>query len=149
MKILLKQLQKNLKLKNDYNEKEKKQVEKLKKENKNLENENTKKIIINNPNYFKEYDDAMKNINKDLKKTAKEFIKLILRDSPYKGYNNEYNDEKLDEMFNKGNAEIKKFIKKLKIKYSPVKIDKKFKDQYLAAQAISSHLNNILSSIGD
>jgi len=149
MKRLLKQLQKNLKLKNDYNEKEKKQVEKLKKENKNLENENTKKIIINNPNYFKEYDDAMKNINKDLKKTAKEFIKLILRDSPYKGYNNEYNDEKLDEMFNKGNAEIKKFIKKLKIKYSPVKIDKKFKDQYLAAQAISSHLNNILSSIGD
>ena len=147
MKILLEQLQKNLKLKNDYNEKEKKQVEKLKKENKTLVNEKTQKIILNNPNYFKDFDNAMKNINKDLKKTAKEFIKLILKDSPYNGYNNEYNDKVLDDIFNKGNAEIKKFIKKLKTKYSPDKIDKKLKDQHLAARTISSHLNNILSSM--
>ena len=119
----------------------------MKKENKNLHNETTKMIKIKNPNYFKEYDNVMKNINRDLKKTAKDFIKLILKDSPYNGYNNEYNDEKIDEIFNKGNEEIKKFIKRLKIKYSPNKIDKNLKDQYLAAQTISSHLNNILSSI--
>ena len=119
----------------------------MKKENKNLHNETTKMIKIKNPNYFKEYDNVMKNINRDLKKTAKDFIKLILKDSPYNGYNNEYNDEKIDEIFNKGNEEIKRFIKRLKIKYSPDKIDKNLKDQHLAAQTISGHLNNILSSI--
>ena len=149
MRKLLEQLQKNLKLKNDFNEKEKIQIEKIKKDNENLRNKNVKNIKIINPNYFKEFDEAMKNINKDLKKTAKEFIKLILRDSPYQGYNNEYDDSKLDEIFNKGNAEIKRFIKRLKIKYSPDKIDKNFKDQYLAAQTISSHLNNILSNMDD
>jgi L1 cell adhesion molecule like protein len=147
MKKFLEKLQKDLEKKNECNEKEKKQIEKMKKENKNLHNETTKMIKIKNPNYFKEYDNVMKNINRDLKKTAKDFIKLILKDSPYNGYNNEYNDEKIDEIFNKGNEEIKKFIKRLKIKYSPNKIDKNLKDQYLAAQTISSHLNNILSSI--
>ena len=143
----LEKLQKDLEKKNECNEKEKKQIEKMKKENKNLHNETTKMIKIKNPNFFKEYENAMKNINKDLKKTAKDFIKLILKDSPYNGYNNEYNDEKIDEIFNKGNEEIKKFIKRLKIKYSPDKIDKNLKDQHLAAQTISGHLNNILSSI--
>ncbi len=147
MKKFLEKLQKDLEKKNECNEKEKKQIEKMKKENKNLHNETTKMIKIKNPNYFKEYDNVMKNINRDLKKTAKDFIKLILKDSPYNGYNNEYNDEKIDEIFNKGNEEIKKFIKRLKIKYSPDKIDKNLKDQHLAAQTISGHLNNILSSI--
>jgi hypothetical protein len=147
MRKLLEQLQKNLKLKNDFNEKEKKQIEKIKKDNESLRDEKDKNIKIINPNYFKEFDDAMKNINKDLKKTAKEFIKLILRDSPYKGYNNEYDDAKLDEIFNKENAEIKRFINRLKIKYSPDKVDKNFKEQYLAAQTISAHLNNILSNM--
>ena len=140
MRKLLEQLQKNLKLKNDFNEKEKKQIEKIKKDNESLRDEKDKNIKIINPNYFKEFDDAMKNINKDLKKTAKEFIKLILRDSPY-------DDSKLDEIFNKENAEIKRFINRLKIKYSPDKVDKNFKDQYLAAQTISAHLNNILSNM--
>ena len=68
----------------------------------------------------------MKNINNDIKKTAKEFIKLILRDFPYPGYNNEFNDSKIKEIFNKGNNEIKKFIRKIKIKYNPENYKKEY-----------------------
>ena len=93
----------------------------------------------------------MDNVNKNVKKTAIEFIKLILKDSPYPGYNeNEFN---LDEIFNKGNNEIKKFIRKLKTKYNPNKFqandlnDEKQKKQYKVAQEICAHLNNIYSMI--
>ena len=147
MKNLLEQLQKNLKIKNEYNEQERKKIEEYKKDNKNLKNEDTKYIRINNPNLFKDIDNAMNNINKDIINTAKEFIKLILRDSPYPGYKNEYNDKKLDEIFNKGNAEIKRFINKLKIKYFPDKYGKNIKEQHQVAQKITAHLNDIFDRI--
>ena len=86
---------------------------------------------------LKKFDDIMKNINKNPKKTAKEFIKLVLREYPFRGCKNEYNDSKIDEIFNKGKAEIKKFIKYLKYKYSPDKIDKNLNEQF----------NNILESM--
>ena len=61
----------------------------------------------------------MKNINNNIKKTAKEFIKLILREAPYLGYNNEFDDKYIDDLFKQENSKIKKFIRKLKIKYLP------------------------------
>ena len=117
----LKELQKNLKLKKESHEKKN----------------------------FKELDNLMKNINKDLLKTAKKVIKLILRDYPYEGYKNEYNDEYLDKIFDKGKEEIKKFINnKLKIKYNLNKINKNLeKEKYLIVQKITSHLNNIIDNI--
>jgi len=147
MKELLEKLQKNLKLKNKFSEQEKKKIEDIRKNNKNLKDENTKDIKIKNPNIFKEIDNTMNNINQDIIKTAKEFIQLILHDCPYPGYKNEYNDEKLDEIFNKGNAEIKKFIKRLKIKYLPDKYGKDIKEQHLIAQKITAHLNDIFDRI--
>ena len=147
MKKLLEQLQKNLKLKKDCNEKEKKQIDSMKIKNKNLNNEEIKTIKIKNPNIFKELENTMKNIDKDIKKTAKEFIKLILRDSPYPGYNNDIN---VDDIFNKSNDEIKKFILKLKIKYNPDKYEadninqNKQKENHKISTLICSHLNNIL-----
>ena len=122
-------------------------MKKRKKKSKTLKDEDTKNIKIRNPNIFKDIDDKMNNINKNIIKTAKEFIKLILRDSPYPGYNNEYNDQKLDEIFNKGNAEIKKLIKRLKIKYLPDKYGKNIKEQHLIAQKITAHLNDIFDRI--
>ena len=119
--------------------------------NKNLNNEEIKIIKIKNPNIFKELENTMKNIDKDIKKTAKEFIKLILRDSPYPGYNNDIN---VDDIFNnQSNEEIKKFILKLKKKYNP---DKYGPDKYnqnkpnentKISTLICSHLNNILINI--
>ena len=146
MKKLLEQLQKNLKLRNEVFEKEKKQIEDLKKANKNLKNE--KIIKNNNPNLFKDLDNAMKNINNDIKKTAKEFIKLILREAPYPGYNNEYDDKYIDELFKQENAKIKQFIKKLKIKYLPDKF-RNIEEQLEIARQITAHLNDIFQRIED
>ena len=87
----------------------------------------------------------MNKVNENVKKTAIDFVKLILRDSPYPGYNkNEFN---IDEIFKKGNDEIKKFIRKLKTKYNPNKFNKAQKEQYEVAQKICAHLNNIYSSL--
>jgi L1 cell adhesion molecule like protein len=108
------------------------------------------KMIIKNPNLLNDLNNIMNNVTENLKKTAIEFIKLILRDSPYPGYNK--NDINVDEIFKKGNNEIKKFIRTLKTKYNPVKFqaknanDKKQKEQYEVAQKICGHLNNIYSS---
>ena len=148
MKKLLEQLQKNLHLRNEVFEKEKKQIEELQKANKNLKNEKSNLIKNNNPNLFKDLDNAMKNINNDIKKTAKEFIKLILREAPYPGYKNEYDDKYIDELFKQENAKIKKFIKKLKIKYFPDRFNK-IKEQLEIARQITAHLNDIFQRIED
>ena len=111
---------------------------------KNLE---IKMIKNKNPNLINDLEKTMININNDIIKTAKEFIKLILRDSPYPGYNGEYNDAKIEEIFNSGNAEIKKFIRKLKTKYLPDKFSKDIKEQHKLAQKITAHLNDIMDRI--
>ena len=104
-----------------------------KKENHSLEEnkERLKKLLEQKKktkieNLLKNMDDIMNNINNDFIKTTKEFIKLILRDFPYPGYNNEFNDSKIKEIFNKGNNEIKKFIRKIKIKYNPENYKKEY-----------------------
>ena len=148
MKKLLEQLQKNLKLRNEVFEKEKKQIEDIKKKDKKLKDEKSNLIKNDNPNLFKDLDNAMKNINNDIKKTAKEFIKLILREAPYPGYNNEFDDKYIDNLFKQENSKIKKFIKKLKIKYLPDKFNK-IKEQLEIARQITAHLNDIFQRIED
>ena len=148
MKKLLEQLQKNLKLRNEVFEKEKKQIEDLKKKDENLKNEKSNLIKNDNPNLFKDLDNAMKNINNDIKKTAKEFIKLILREAPYPGYNNEFDDKYIDNLFKQENSKIKQFIKKLKIKYLPDKYNN-IKEQLEIARQITAHLNDIFQRIED
>jgi L1 cell adhesion molecule like protein len=145
MKKLLEKLDKVLHEKNDYNNKEKQIINNFKIDNPNENEESTKKIIIQNPKLFEEIMKVMNKVNENVKKTAIDFVKLILRDSPYPGYNkNEFN---IDEIFKKGNDEIKKFIRKLKTKYNPNKFNKAQKEQYEVAQKICAHLNNIYSSL--
>ena len=91
----------------------------------------------------------MNDIEKDIKKTAKECIKIILRDSPYPNYNNDFN---VDDIFkNKNNQEIHQFILNLKARYYPSKYgsmystDYRQKENYKIASLICGHLNNILT----
>jgi len=146
MKKLLEKLQIKLNLKKECNEKEKKQIEDIKKNNINLTNN---EIKINNPNIFEEIKNIMNDIEKDIKKTAKECIKIILRDSPYPNYNNDFN---VDDIFkNKNNQEIHQFILNLKARYYPSKYgsmystDYRQKENYKIASLICGHLNNILT----
>ena len=131
-----------------YLKKKKNKLKTLKKKDKKLKDEKSKLIKNDNPNLFKELDNAMKNINSNIKKTAKEFIKLILREAPYPGYNNEYDDKFIDDLFKQENSKIKKFIKKLKIKYLPDKYNN-IKEQLEIARQITAHLNDIFQRIED
>ena len=94
-----------------------------------------------------ELDNTMRDIDTDIKNTAKEFIKLILRTYPYPGYNNEYN---VNEIFdNKSNSEIKTFIIDLKAEYNNANlgtnniIDTNEGENRSIATYILGHLNNI------
>ena len=124
--------------------------EKIKKLLEELQEKLKIKMIKNkNPNLINDLEKTMNNINNDIKNTAKAAIKLILRDSPYPDYNGEYEDSKIDEIFNKGDAEIKRFIRKLKTKYLPDRFDRNMGEQHLLAQRITAHLNDIFDRINN
>ena len=68
-----------------------------------------------------ELNNNMMDIDKDSKNTAKDFIKLILRIYPYLGFKDDIN---VSYIFNNAsNAEIKSFIRNLKVKYNQDRFD--------------------------
>ena len=75
-------------------------------------------------------------------------MELILRDYPYPDYNShEFN---IDEIFKRENNEIRKFIRILRVKYTPNRFQPRNannnrQQEYELVQQICSHLNNIYS----
>jgi len=89
----------------------------------------------------------MKDIDKDIKNTAKDFIKLILRLYPYPGYKDDIN---VSDIYNKAsNAEIRNFIRNLKAEYNNANlgtnniIHSNERGHNSIVTLILSHLNNI------
>ena len=124
-----------------YGKKDENKIDSSKKNDKDTDSKLKKKIFTSR-DLYNVMENIMKNIDNDFKKTAKDFIKLILREAPYPRYNNEFDDNYIDEIFKQENVKINKFIKKLKVKYLPEKF-KNIKEQHVLAQQITTHLNNI------